>query len=58
MVGGFCPRLIVDEVGNVARQWRRSELIVKQTVEQNVEVRRLILAESVEVRSPAMHKQN
>ena len=56
-VGVLCSRQIVDEVGNVVRQERRSEHIVKQTVEQNIEVRLLILAEIVEVTSLALQRQ-
>ena len=41
--------------GNVVRQERCSEHVVKQTVEQNVEVGRLILKENVEVVSLALH---
>ena len=56
-VGGFLPHHIVEEIGNVMRQERCSEHIVKKTVEQNVEVRCLILKEHVGAVSLASHAQ-
>ena len=56
-VGGFLPHQIVEEIGNVVRPERFSEHIAKQTMEQNVEVRRLLMKEHVEVVSLALHLQ-
>ena len=47
-VGGFRPHQIVEEIGNVVRQECCSVHIAKQTMEQNVEVMRLISKENVE----------
>ena len=48
-VGGFLPRQIVEEIEHVVRQDRCSEHTVTQTVEQNVEVGRLIVKENFQV---------